>query len=84
MSEGVTWAKVSPGGKLSSKGDEFSAFRTDPPPAWTAYRNNTTHVFARLSVRAAGSIQLDTYGVKGDGTPPVILDTFQYTTGSCG
>jgi acid phosphatase type 7 len=83
MSEGVTWVKVSPGGKLSNISDGFSPFATEPPPAWTAYRNNTTHVFSRLSVRASGSIQLDTYGVKGDGTPPVIIDTFRYTTGSC-
>lgn len=83
MSEGVTWVKISPGGKLSNISKGFSPFATNPPPAWTAYRNNTTHVFSRLSVRAAGSIKLDTYGVKGDGTPPVIIDTFEYTTGSC-
>ena len=83
MSDGVTWVKISPGGKLSNKNGSFSPFATTPPPAWTAYRNNTTHVFSRLSVRASGSIQIDTYGVKGDGTPPVMLDTFQYTTGSC-
>lgn len=83
MSDGVTWVKVSPGGKLSNISKSFSPFATNPPPAWTAYRNNTMHVFAKLSVRASGSIQLDAYGVKGDGTPPVILDTFAYTTGSC-
>ena len=83
MSDGVTWVKISPGGKLSNISDGFSPFGTNPPPTWTAYRNNTMHVFSRLSVRALGSIQLDTYGVKGDGTPPVILDTFRYTTGGC-
>jgi hypothetical protein len=83
MSDGVTWVKISPGGKLSNKNDGFSQFRTNPPPAWTAYRNNTTHVFSRLSVRASGSIQVDTYGIKGDGTPPIILDTFQYAVGGC-
>jgi hypothetical protein len=83
MSEGVTWVKVSPGGKLSNKSKGFSPFATDPPPVWTAYRNNTTHVFSRLSVRASGSVRVDTYGVKGDGTPPVIIDTFRYTTGGC-
>jgi acid phosphatase type 7 len=83
MSNGVTWVKVSPGGKLSNISNGFSPFGTNPPPSWTAHRSNTTHVFARLSVRAAGSIQLDAYGVKGDGTPPTILDSFRYTTGSC-
>jgi len=83
MADGVTWAKVSPGGKLSNISKGFSPFGTNPPPTWTAFRNNTRHVFSRLSVRASGSIQLDTYGVKGDGTTPVILDTFRYTTGGC-
>jgi acid phosphatase type 7 len=83
MSNGVTWVKVSSGGKLSNISNGFSPFGTNPPPSWTAHRSNTTHVFARLSVRAAGSIQLDAYGVKGDGTPPTILDSFRYTTGSC-
>jgi acid phosphatase type 7 len=83
MSDGVTWVKISPGGKLSNKNEGFSQFATNPPPAWTAYRNNTTHVFSRLSVRASGSLRLDTYGVKGDGTSPVIIDTFQYTIGGC-
>ena len=83
MSDGVTWVKISPGGKLSSKNAGFSQFATNPPPAWTAYRNNTTHVFSKLSVRASGSVQLDTYGVKGDGTPPMVIDSFRYTTGSC-
>jgi acid phosphatase type 7 len=83
MSDGVTWVKISPGGKLSNKNAGFSQFATNPPPAWTAYRNNTTHVFSKLSVRASGSVQLDTYGVKGDGTPPMVIDSFRYTTGSC-
>jgi acid phosphatase type 7 len=83
MDDGVTWVKVSPGGKLSNKNAGFSPFATNPPPAWTAYRNNTMHVFSKLSVRASGSIGLDTYGVKGDGTPPIILDSFRYTTGTC-
>ena len=83
MSDGVTWIKISPGGKLSNLNKSFSSFATDPPPAWTAYRNNTTHVFSRLTVSASGSIQLDTYGVKGDGTPPVIIDTFKYSIDGC-
>lgn len=83
MDDGVTWVKVSPGGKLSNISGGFSPFATDPPPAWTAYRNNTTHVFSKLSVRASGSIGVHTYGVKGDGTPPILLDGFRYTTGAC-
>ncbi len=83
MSDGVTWAKISPGGKLSNINGTFSQFATEPAPAWTAYRDNTMHHFSRLIVSASGSIQLDTYGVVGDGTPAVILDSFQYVDGVC-
>lgn len=83
MDDGVTWVKSSPGGKLSNINGGFSQFATVPAPAWTAVRNNSHHHFSRLSVSAAGSIQLDTYGVTGDGSPPVIVDSFQYTTGAC-
>jgi hypothetical protein len=81
--DGVTWVKVSPGGKLSNKNAGFSQFATQPPPSWTAVRDNTMHHFARLVVSATGTIRLDAYGVIGDGTPPVVLDSFEYTLGSC-
>ncbi|MGH3452754.1 MAG: metallophosphoesterase, partial [Haloechinothrix sp.] len=78
MDDGVTWVKVSPGGKLSNKNGEFSQWRTEPPPAWTAFRDNTMHHFSRLVVSAEGTMRMDTYGVVGDGSPPVIVDTFEY------
>ncbi|MGZ8186174.1 MAG: purple acid phosphatase family protein, partial [Methylobacter sp.] len=83
MNDGITWAKVSPGGKLSDQANKFSAFGTIPPPYWTASRDNTMHHFSELIFSAAGSLRVDTYGVIGDGSPPVILDSFQYTLGSC-
>ncbi len=78
MDDGVTWVKVSPGGKLSNKNGDFSGWRTEPPPSWTAFRDNTMHHFSRLVVSAEGVMRLDTYGVVGDGTPPVVVDTFEY------
>jgi hypothetical protein len=78
MDDGVTWVKVSPGGKLSNKNGDFSQWRTAPAPAWTAFRDNTMHHFSRLVVSAEGTLRLDTYGVIGDGTPPVIVDSFEY------
>jgi hypothetical protein len=78
MDDGVTWVKVSPGGKLSNKNGDFSGWRTEPPPEWTAFRDNTMHHFSRLVVSAEGTMRLDTYGVVGDGSPPVIVDTFEY------
>ncbi|MEX2123342.1 MAG: metallophosphoesterase family protein [Woeseia sp.] len=82
-SDGVTWVTVSPGGKMSNLNGGFSQFATVPPPSWTAVRTNSHHHFSRLVVSAAGSIRLDTYGVTGEGSPPVMVDSFQYTTGTC-
>ena len=81
--DGVTWVKISPGGKMSSINGAFSRFETPTPPAYTAFRDNTRHHYSRLRVFAAGSLQLDTYGVKGDGSPGAVIDSFRYTTGTC-
>jgi hypothetical protein len=81
--DGVTWVKISPGGKMSSINGAFSRFETPTPPAYTAFRDNTQHHYSRLRVFAAGSLQLDTYGVKGDGSPGAVIDSFRYTTGTC-
>lgn len=84
MADGVTWVKTSPGGKLSNISKNFSPWAHATAPAWTAYRDNTMHHFSRLVVSRLGRIRVETYGVKGDGTRPVIQDSFEYTTGSCG
>lgn len=82
--DGVTWVKVSPGGKLSNRNGDFSQWATDPQPFWTAFRDNTMHTFARVAVSASGSLRLEAYGVVGDGTPPVIFDSFEYRlSGGC-
>jgi purple acid phosphatase-like protein/calcineurin-like phosphoesterase family protein len=81
--DGVTWVKVSPGGKLSNISGNFSPFGTSPPPSWTAYRDNTSHVFARVRVGAAGTLAFEAWGVKGDGSPAFLKDSFRYTTGTC-
>ena len=84
MSDGVTWVKSSPGGKASNKNGSFSQFGTNPPPSWTAYRDNTMHHFLRIRFSADGTMRVEGYGVRGDGSPPVLQDSFMYTTGSCG
>ena len=83
LSDGVTWVKVSPGGKLSNQNGNFSQWNTVPKPAWTAVRDNTMHHYARLRVSAAGTLAVDIFGVRGDGSTPILQDTFRYTTGSC-
>jgi hypothetical protein len=81
--DGVTWVKVSPGGKLSNLNKGFSTFRTQPAPPWTAVRDNTMHHFARVNVSDA-ALRVETYGVIGNATPPVVQDAFEYRTGPCG
>lgn len=84
MNDGVTWLKVSPGGKLSNISGDFSPWRSAQPPAWTAARDNTHHHFASLQFRASGDLTVSTLSLDGDGVPPTIQDQFRYTTGSCG
>ena len=84
MSDGVTWAKVSPAGKMSNKVgiQDFSQWRTLPPPFWTAFRDNTQHHFARLRV-SPNSLGLHVYGYEGDGSPAVLLDSLEYRVDGC-
>jgi hypothetical protein len=41
------------------------------------------HHLARLRVSAAGSITVEAFGVEGDGSPPVLQDSFKVTLGAC-
>jgi Purple acid Phosphatase, N-terminal domain/Calcineurin-like phosphoesterase len=82
QADGVTWAKVSPAGKMSDKIDNFSQWRTVPPPSWTAFRDNTVHHFGRLRVTAQ-ALRLEVFGYVGNGTPPVLQDSFEYRADGC-
>jgi hypothetical protein len=77
--DGVIYVKTSPAGKRSNKNNGFSQFSTSTIPNFMAVRDNTQHHFSRLIVSDEGSIRLDTYGVLGNGAPPVIIDSFQIT-----
>ncbi|MGB3294526.1 MAG: fibronectin type III domain-containing protein [Phormidesmis sp.] len=79
--DGVVFVKTSPGGKLSNKNGGFSPFANETPQPYIAFRDNTMHHFSQLTVAAEGSLRLDTYGLIGDGSPPVIIDSFQITDG---
>jgi len=46
--DGTVYLKVGPGGKLSNINRRFAEFKTNPPPPYTAFRDNTAHHFARL------------------------------------
>jgi hypothetical protein len=79
----VVYVKVSPSGKESNISGAFSPFKSATKPYWTAVRDNTMHHFARLRVSAAGSITVEAFGVEGDGSPPVLQDSFKVTLGAC-
>jgi hypothetical protein len=74
----VTWLKTSPGGKRSNKNGDFSKFQTFPAPRWTAVRDDTMHHFTRLAFTSSGTMRVETYGVRGDGSPPILQDAFEY------
>lgn len=80
--DGVTWLKVGPGGKMSNINGKFAQFKTNPPPSYTAFRDNTAHHFARLRV-SPGTIKVEIFGVHGDGRPPVVQDSFSYSLSGC-
>jgi Purple acid Phosphatase, N-terminal domain/Calcineurin-like phosphoesterase/Viral BACON domain len=82
QADGVTWAKISPAGKMSDKIDNFSQWRTVPPPVWTAFRDNTVHHFGRVRV-TPDALRLEVYGYVGNGTPPVLQDAFEYRVDGC-
>jgi acid phosphatase type 7 len=83
MEDGITWAKISPGGKLSNKNNSFSQWSTEPAPAWTAFRDNSYHHYSLLEVGSEGSLRLDTFGVVGDGSAVLLIDSFEYRDGDC-
>ena len=81
--DGTTYVKVSPGGKLSNKNEGFSKFKTVPAPAYTAFRDNTKHHFLRLRVFDEGIVEVEVFGLDGDGSPPIVQDRFEYRLGQC-
>jgi hypothetical protein len=79
--DGTVWLKVSPAGKLSSSTNDFSTFQTNPPPYWTAARDDTMHHFARFLVSAHGALTTQIYATPGNGTASFVYDSFTYSLG---
>jgi hypothetical protein len=80
--DGVSWVKISPGGKMSNINGKFAQFRTNPPPEWTVVRDNTMHHYARLKI-SEEALQVDVFGVTGDGKQPIVVDSFRYSASTC-
>jgi len=81
--DGITWVKISPAGKISNQNADFSQWNSPTPPSWTAYRHNTLHHFAHVTVSAAGVLDVSIIGLAGDGSAPVVVDSFRYSLGAC-
>jgi hypothetical protein len=73
--DGVIYAKVSPGGKRSDIGNDFSRFRAEQP-AFVAVRDNTGHHYALVDVHAAGELAVQVMRVPDDGSPRKCIDSF--------
>ncbi|MBY6188321.1 metallophosphoesterase [Marinobacter hydrocarbonoclasticus] len=80
--DGTSYVKVSPAGKLSNRNGSFSPWNNDPPPYWTAMRDNTAHHVGRVIFTADGEMQVEIYSIL-DGQEPWIIDRFKYAD-SCG
>lgn len=79
--QGVVYAKVSPAGKKSESGNDFSRFTVDQQP-FMARRNDTAHHYALVSIRACGELQVEVFAVAGDGTQKRLVDAFRILTGN--
>ncbi len=79
--DGTVYLKVGPGGKQSNINGRFADFRTNPPPPYTAFRDNTAHHFARLFF-APDRVRVQIVAVLR-GKAPWVQDEFTYTLGAC-
>lgn len=84
LGDGVSWLKVSPGGKLSNISKGFSPWKSPAIPPWTVVRDNSRHHYAHLQVTDDGVLTVDVYGVTGTGEPPWRRDRVRYTAQGCG
>jgi purple acid phosphatase-like protein/calcineurin-like phosphoesterase family protein len=71
---GVIYAKVSPAGKLSERGLDFSRF-TQPPGTEIAARDDRAHHWADLTV-SEDRLAVDVWALAGDGSPARAIDRF--------
>jgi Purple acid Phosphatase, N-terminal domain/Calcineurin-like phosphoesterase len=74
--DGIVWVKTSPGGKLSNVTRGFSGFGATPPSPQIAVREGALHHITTLTAGEDG-IEVVTYGVTGDGSPPIEVDRFE-------
>lgn len=74
---GITYVKSSPGGKLSNENWDFSGY-DGPADPQIAVRENGLHHYTFIDFDASDGFTVDTYGLVGDGSEPVLVDSFTY------
>jgi hypothetical protein len=77
--EGVIYAKVSPSGKKSDKGGDFSQLLEEKPD-FIARRDATQHHYALVRISPTGVLRMETFGMAGVGTPKSLIDSFEIST----
>jgi hypothetical protein len=75
--DGTTYLKVGPGGKRSNKNRGFSAWMTEPAPAYTAFRDNTAHHLARLRV-SPEKLEVEVFAIRAGAPGSEVQDRFSY------
>lgn len=73
---GVVYAKVSPGGKLSEARNDFSRFSCDEQD-FIAARDDSSHHYALVKVKASREVAVQVFGVRGDRAPKTLVDSFR-------
>ena len=73
--EGVLYVKVSPGGKKSEIGNEFSRF-TVPKQPFMAVRESGFHHYALIGVNRSGELNVQAFRLPDRAGEPSLLDAF--------
>lgn len=76
--DGITYIKTSPGGKLSNVSWDFSGYSQTPPDPTIATREGGLHHYTILTVGETGDLTATTYGVTGNGSAAIVVDTVRY------
>lgn len=72
---GIIYVKISPGGKLSNIGKEFSKFSSQRS-YFIASRDDQAHHYAMLTASREGILMMRVYAVTGDGSAKREIDRF--------
>jgi hypothetical protein len=80
---GVIYAKVSPGGKKSDQGNDFSRFTRARQP-WMAARDDSGHHYALVTARAAGELAFQGFRVPEAAGPKESVDSFRVVNPAAG